>query len=207
MKNMRFGHGSLIAFEGIDGSGKSTQLRLLAEWLLTREIPVHCLSQPSQSLAGRILRSRAEQGRRLPAPVELALFMRDRREQARRHIIPLLSQQCVVLLDRHYLSSVAYQGAAGIDPDEILNACLSFCPIPGKTFLLDIDPMVAIQRINRQRSTDAFEHVEYLKEVRRLYLSYAERLKNIHTLNGERSSVELAAEVRALVADLVGITV
>lgn len=197
--------GYLIAFEGIDGSGKSTQLRLLADWLRERRIPVKCLEQPSSSLAGRILRSRAKQGQRLAPHVELALFIRDRREQARCDIRPLLSKHFIVLLDRHYLSSVAYQGSAGIDPDDILRTCLSFCPIPDVTILVDIDPTVAVQRISRQRAADAFEHVEYLETVRQLYLNYAGRLSNIHTLNGESSSGDLAARIRALVAKVLGI--
>jgi len=101
--------GLLLAFEGIDGSGKSTQLDLLAQWLGDRGILYERLAQPSSSKAGRILRTLAERGERLPPNRELALFLRDRREQAKAIIRPLLSEGLVVLLDRYYLSSVAYK--------------------------------------------------------------------------------------------------
>lgn len=195
--------GALIVFEGIDGSGKSTQRDLLASWLRERGIPVTMLAQPSDSKAGRILRTLAERGRRLSPPRELALFLRDRREQARLQILPKIQQGSVVLLDRHYLSSVVYQGAVGLDPSEILQACLRFSPVPDITFLVDLDPSEALQRITTSRTTDAFEHIEYLRTVRKLYLEWGSRLPDVHVLDGGEKAEVLAAQIRQVVAQLI----
>ncbi len=195
--------GALIAFEGIDGSGKSTQRDLLASWLRERGIPVTMLVQPSDSKAGRILRTLAERGRRLSPSRELALFLRDRREQARLQILPEIHQGSVVLLDRHYLSSVAYQGAVGLDPSEILQACLRFSPVPDATFLVDLDPSEALRRITTSRIADAFEHIEYLRTVRKLYLEWGSRLADVHVLDGGEKAEVLAAQIRQVVAQLI----
>jgi len=183
--------GTLIAFEGIDGSGKGTQLRLLYDWLDNRDIPVIRLAQPSDSMAGRILRELAVRNQRLNPDVELSLFIRDRREQARSTILPFLGRGYTVLLDRHYLSSVAYQGARGLDPEEILKRNLRVAPEPDLTFLIDVDPSIALDRIERTRNTDAFERYDYLTSVRMLYLEWADRLKNVLRIDGNTGETDI----------------
>jgi len=194
--------GLLIAFEGIDGSGKGTQLRLLRNWLKKVGIPVVTFAQPSESIAGRILRERAQRDQRPIPEIELSLFIRDRREQARKMIAPYLGKGYTVLLDRHFLSSVAYQGARGLDPETILRRNIRVAPIPDLTILIDIDPEVAISRIKQTRDTDAFERCEYLYLVRALYIEWAQKLENVVLIDGNGSVKEVHSEIRSHVKNL-----
>jgi dTMP kinase len=195
--------GLLVVFEGIDGSGKSTQRNMLAAWLGTQGIPCTPLAQPSGSLAGRMLRAAITAHRRLPPATELALFVRDRREQARSVITPLLRQGTVVLLDRHYLSSVAYQGALGLDPEEILRTCERFSPVADVTFLFDIDPTAALGRIRKTRTADPFERLEYLVRVRQLYIEWAPRVPHVMVIDATVDASAIQGRLREVVGGLV----
>jgi len=197
------GQGLLVVFEGIDGSGKSTQQDMLASWLDMQGIPCATLAQPSGSLAGRVLRAAIAAHRRLPSATELALFVRDRREQARSVIGPLLRRGTVVLLDRHYLSSVAYQGALGLDPLEILKTCERFSPVADATFLFDIDPTVALSRIRKTRTADPFERSEYLVSVRELYLAWAPRVPHVMVIDASTDASSIQGQLREVVGSLV----
>ncbi|MBN1424303.1 dTMP kinase [Candidatus Fermentibacteria bacterium] len=195
--------GILVVFEGIDGSGKSTQREMLAGWLAEQGARCAMLAQPSDSLAGRMLRRATHAHRRLSPETELALFLRDRREQARSVIRPLLAQGVVVLLDRHYLSSVAYQGALGLDPEEILRRCIRFSPLADVTFLFDIEPNAALARIRKHRSADPFERLDYLVIVRRMYLEWVARIPNAVVVNAAAEGRVIAAQIRETVGRLV----
>ncbi len=192
--------GLLVVFEGIDGSGKSTQLERLRSWLASHDLLVRTFVQPGDSLAGRILRRAMREGKRLAPSTELALFMRDRRQQAPA-IARLLREGFVVLLDRHYLSSVAYQGALGLDPGRILEECLRFCPVADLTFLFDLDPKVALARITRSRSADAFERLDYLARVRELYLVWATRLTGLLVVDAQDPPDTIAATIASVVRE------
>lgn len=196
------GQGVLVVFEGIDGSGKSTQRDMLATWLNMQGIACVSLAQPSGSLAGRVLRAAIQAQQRLSPVTELALFVRDRREQARFVITPLLRQGMVVLLDRHYLSSVAYQGALGLDPEEILRTCEKFSPVADVTFLFDIEPTVALTRIRTIRAADPFERTEYLIRVRELYLAWASRVPHVVVIDAAHDPQSIQLELREVVGRL-----
>lgn len=198
------GNGLLVVFEGIDGSGKSTQRDHVAHWLRAREVPCLALAQPSDSMAGRVLRAAIRAHRRLRPELELALFVRDRREQAVSKIIPALRRGVVVLLDRHYLSSVAYQGALGLDPGRILSSCLHFSPVADLTLLFDLDPSVAVSRIRRTRDVDPFERLDYLTRVRALYLEWARRVPNTLIVDATEEEQALAARLCRIIGGLLG---
>ncbi|MCU0611655.1 MAG: dTMP kinase, partial [Candidatus Eisenbacteria bacterium] len=196
------GRGVLVVFEGIDGSGKSTQRDMLGRWLAQAGVRWATLAQPSSSLAGSLLRKAIAAKRRLPPETELALFVRDRREQARSVIRPLLREGIVVVLDRHYLSSVAYQGALGLDPAAILGRCVRFSPVADVTFLFDIDPSEALRRIAKSRHADPFERRDYLVRVREMYLAWAPRVPDLQILDASEDQEMIATSIRRVVARL-----
>lgn len=163
--------GLLVVVEGVDGVGKSTLLQRLAEfcesagyeWVRSRE--------PTDGSWGRKIRSTSETGR-LSLEEELELFVRDRQEHVEQLIRPALERGSVVLLDRYYFSTAAYQGARGANPEAILEANERFAPRPDLVLLLDCDPVVTLERIrSRGSAPDAFEHLEALQAVRRIFLS------------------------------------
>ena len=108
----------LIVFEGIDGTGKSTQVRLLAQALEERGLTVVTSREPTDGPFGQKLRLSMITGRLSPEE-ELALFHEDRRDHVEHLILPALEAGKVVILDRYFFSTMAYQGARGFDDGSI----------------------------------------------------------------------------------------
>jgi dTMP kinase len=161
-----------FAFEGLDGSGKTTQARLLADRLGSAlgEIPL-LLSEPSLGPAGQEIRERVfRPGAALDPREELRLFLADRAWDVENNILPALRQGRHVIIDRYSLSSVAYQGATGlISQEEIMEANLGF-PKPKLTFLLELSPAEAMGRVaSRSSRRDNYETEEYLARVKGIY--------------------------------------
>lgn len=169
MKNLR---GRLIVFEGIDGSGKTLQLKKTSVWLRREGYKVRELREPTDGRYGQKLRLSASSGRLSPSD-EQDLFLKDRRWNVARNIKPALADGMIVLLDRYYFSSIAYQGARGLHPNEIRRLNEAIAPAPDLVLLFDLDPKTALKRIRTQRgdSPNLFERVDYLKTVREIFLS------------------------------------
>ncbi|HSH14189.1 MAG TPA: dTMP kinase, partial [Desulfurivibrionaceae bacterium] len=127
--------GLLIAVEGIDGTGKSSQVRLLAETLKGKGYPVVVTREPTDGPYGRQIRSFFLKRQQLSPEAELELFMNDRRQHVRELVAPALAAGEIVITDRYYLSTAAYQGAAGRDPEEIMTANEAFAPVPDLVLL------------------------------------------------------------------------
>jgi dTMP kinase len=160
--------GILVALEGIDGTGKSTQAQRLTAIFREQGYAVTALHEPTESPWGRHLREAMTAGyRRLAPSQELDLFLQDRRYDVAAHIQPALTAGQLVLMDRYYFSTIAYQGARGIDPEHIRRLNEAFAPVPDLVFLLLISPAEALKRIRQGRgqTDDAFEQEEYLKSV------------------------------------------
>lgn len=181
--------GFLLVIEGIDGAGKSTLARALASWLRERGRVVVIDREPTDGPHGRALRESAKTGR-LSAEAELDLFLKDRREHVERVIAPALARGEVVILDRYYFSTAAYQGARGLDPAAIIAANEAFAPVPDLVLLLDIDPARGHSRIgSRGDAPDDFEGAAYLADVRRIFLSLDRPF--IHRIDATRSADEV----------------
>lgn len=168
--------GLLIVFEGIDGSGKTTQSKRLQQTFLDRGQDSVWFREPGDSPSGRRIRELAMTDQHLSPEDELALFVEDRRENVRINITPNLMLGNRVILDRYYFSSACYQGARGMDPDAILALHAAFAPRPDLALYIDVDVQSAIERISRNRSERAirFEVEEYLEKVRSHYLRLCE---------------------------------
>jgi len=157
--------GILIAIEGIDGGGKTTQVLELVRTLRLLGLSVITSKEPTDGPHGRALRSSGATGR-LPLEEELALFVADRREHVERLLIPLLRQGGVVIVDRYYFSTAAYQGARGADVQAVLDLNESFAPRPDAVLILDLDVDIGQARI-RARG-DVANHFEDADELRRV---------------------------------------
>lgn len=160
-----------IVFEGIDGTGKSTQARLLATHFRENGRDVIISREPTDGPHGTLLRSSASTGRLSPRQ-ELETFIMDRRQHVAELIIPSLEAGKTVILDRYYFSSMAYQGARGFDPSEIRRENESFAPIPDLLFILDLDVETALLRIgNRGDNANEFEQRANLTRCREIFWS------------------------------------
>jgi len=166
--------GLLVALEGIDGCGKSTQAHRLVASLVALGHRSVTFREPGDSEFGRELRRVFVEGRDISPEEEMRLFLEDRRIDVRDNIAPALAAGCHVVMDRYYLSSVVYQGALGLDPRMIRAENEAFAPRPDLTLILDLPVDVALKRIAASRGrANSFEGREYLEKVRSLYLGFA----------------------------------
>jgi dTMP kinase len=162
--------GLFIVFEGLDGAGKTTQVCRLCERLRQNGYEVVPLKEPTDGPWGQKIRRLALHGRQhISLETELAWFLEDRRQDVEQNIKPALVRGDIVVLDRYYFSTIAYQGARGGDPDSIRQHNEAFAPPPDLLFLLDIAPAQGLQRIQQQRLPDEFERLEYLEHVAALF--------------------------------------
>jgi dTMP kinase len=162
--------GWLVVVEGIDGAGKSTIVHGLAELCKARGFECVTSAEPTRGPWGMKLRRSMTEGR-LSLDEELDLFVKDRAEHVEQVIRPALASGKVVLLDRYYFSTAAYQGARGADPGAILEMNERFAPQPDLVLLLDFDPDGGRERIRaRGDAPNTFEEAEQLRTVRKIFL-------------------------------------
>jgi dTMP kinase len=161
--------GFLIAIEGIDGAGKTTLAHHVQEKLQARHFAVLRTREPTSGHWGQMLRDSALTGR-LSLEEELEAFINDRREHVDKVIIPELEAGKVVIVDRYYFSTMAYQGARGIDPDEIRRRNEVFAPEPDLLVILDLEPKTGLERIRTRgdRATH-FEKTRTLARAREIF--------------------------------------
>ena len=188
--------GKLIVFEGIDGTGKSTHIRLLKEYLEARGIAVQTSFEPTRGEWGMRVRSAALSGTRLCVEEEIDCLLRDRREHVETLIMPALKRGEWVLLDRYYLSMMAYQGATGADVQRIRSLNEAFAPEPDMAFWLDIPVELSMQRIaERGQGTDAFEKRSFQEAVAGIYA--AMQLPYLHRIDATGTAEQTQAAIRA----------
>jgi dTMP kinase len=191
--------GVFIVFEGIDGSGKSTHIKALAEELRGRGYSVLQTSEPSRDRIGNFIRRYAERNdNRLTPETEALLFAADRFEHVKTVIEPTLRRGRIVISDRYLHSSLAYQGAGGLEVDWI-REMNRFAPKPDLGILLDILPEFSLQRVNRRKTV--FEVSDYLRKVRNIYLKLVEEGELVR-IDADKPKKAVQAEVFSLVQEL-----
>jgi len=180
--------GLFIVIEGIDGTGKSTQAKMLQRALESAGQTVTLDHEPSDGPYGKILRASATTGRLSPQE-ELDLFHKDRKHHLDELILPALHRGETVILDRYYFSTMAYQGQRGFDQQEIRETNLKFAPNPDILFILDLAVDQARERIGvRGDTTNEFEQRDALQYCRDTFLSvsneeFAHVIDSSHTID------------------------
>jgi dTMP kinase len=193
--------GRLIAFEGIDGTGKSTQLSLLADYLRGQCFTVVATKEPTDGPYGQQIRALYHNRGQVSPAQELELFILDRRQHVAQCILPALKQGAIVLTDRYYFSTVAYQGAAGCDPADIF-ARHDFAPEPDLVLLLTMPPQASVARIQELRgeTLNDFEQQAQLEKVAAFFASFPHAC--IARIQADRPVAEVQAHLRQAVAPL-----
>ena len=199
-----------IAFEGIDGSGKSTQVKLLAAQLLKEGHQVHTTFEPTDQPIGKIIRSIFSKKMEADERTIAALFAADRLEHllnTQYGMLQKLADGYTVITDRYYLSSYAYHGVhVPMDWVLALNEPCAALKRPDLTCFLDISPEVSMQRIVKSReSIELYETLENQKNVRNKYFEAMELVKaqeNIVHFDATKEPELLAQEVWATVLSL-----
>jgi len=187
--------GFFLVIEGIDGAGKGAQARMLHAWLMERGVDAVLTSEPTSGWIGSLIRRYLHE----PEVDQLTLallFAADRRE----HVLWIESQLeegRVVISDRYVQSSLAYQGAGGVDRRWI-ERINSFAPEPDLLILLDLDPQVALERVAGSRSRlESFEDLEFLRRVREAYLSLSPGL----VIDASKTLDEVQGDIRRAVSE------
>ncbi|MBP5401525.1 MAG: dTMP kinase [Treponema sp.] len=167
---------NFVVFEGIDGAGTSTQLKILRERSESSKI---CFSaEPTDSETGRFLRKILSGSIELNPKTTAFLFAADRAEHVwgKNGIEETIKSGKAVVIDRYIFSSLAYQGVScGKELPRTLNQNF---PLPQLLFFFDIDPSSSLERIKNRGITEIYENKEYLMQTRERYLSVIEEYKN-----------------------------
>lgn len=194
--------GLLIVFEGTDGTGKSTQLQLLAQALQDQGLPVVITREPTEGAYGRQIRELYANRQAVSLDEELNLFLADRKEHVEQLLTPALHSGMIILCDRYYLSTVAYQGAAGLDVNHIL-ARNAFAPVPDLALLFHAPIQTGIRRITQGRGEELndFEKEDYLRQVAAIFSQL--ELPFIRRINAARTIEAIHCEVLGLVQPLI----
>ena len=199
--------GFFITFEGIDGSGKSTQIRKLAKFLEDNGFDIIITREPGGSVGGEEIRNLLLQGEvdRWSAETEILLFTAARRDHLERIILPALQDGKIVICDRFTDSTRMYQGMRGpklrdlVDKltKEVIN-----CD-PDLTIVIDIDPEISLERAkSRKTAEERFEDfgVDLQKKMRTGFIDLSKEFNSrIEVVNGQQSVDEIAKEIFSLV--------
>ena len=204
--------GKFITFEGPEGAGKSTQLKLCAEYLRSKNMEVITTREPGGTPLAEQLRGilKTHSGdEKLHPETELLLMEAARSQHMRELILPALERGCTVLCDRFYDSTSAYQGAArGLDKKyiDILNAFAVGECHPDLTFLLDISPERGFARAEKRPETqgcvDRFEEagLDFHRKVRQGFHDIAAAdPQRVKTIDADRPADVISAEIRGIV--------
>ena len=201
-------NGILVSFEGIDGSGKSTQAALFADYVRSMGRETVLLREPGGTEVGEQIRRvllDASNMDLLPL-AELFLYLAARAQITGERIRPALARDAVVILDRFIDSTAAYQGhARGLGMDRVaeLNRIATDGLVPDLTIVVDCDPAVAASRVNRPPDRMEAEGPSFMSTVREGFLLLSRRHpERIRCVEGARPVAVVAAQVREVAAGL-----
>jgi dTMP kinase len=190
--------GVFICIEGLDGSGKTTHAHRLVRNLQKLEFDAMYTTEPSRGEYGKFIRHSVLQGeKRLPTVVEALLFALDRIDHLEKEVKPALKEGKIEVSDRYVYSSLAYQGAAGLDLkwiEKINKLAIS----PDLAIYIDVPPEVVVKRIRRKKSV--MENLMTQQKVRDVYMKFVEN-GELLPLDGDRKKIEVEKTILETVSD------
>jgi thymidylate kinase len=190
--------GVFICIEGLDASGKTTHAHQLVRNLQRKEFDAVYTTEPSRGEIGRFIRTYIlQRNKRVPSVVETLLFAVDRVDHVEKEIKPALENGKIVISDRYVYSSLAYQGAAGLDLKWIEEINRLALP-PDLAIYIDVPPEVVVKRIRRKKSV--MERLETQRRVREVYMKFVKNEKLV-PVDGNRRKDEVAKDILTVVLD------
>jgi len=193
--------GKFIVIEGIDGAGKSTQARLIFNYLKKRRKKVHLTSEPTNYIIGGLIKSCLTHDWKTSPECLQLLFSADRAYHLEKEILPLLKKGVTIISDRYLFSTIAYGALEIRDFDWLLGLNKNFL-LPDLTFFLKISPKEALRRIGKERFTlTLFEKEKKLKEIWKNYEKLSKIFKNVFIIEGENSIKKVFEEIKKVLKD------
>ena len=201
--------GKFLVIDGPDGAGKSTQLRLLADYLLAQHVPLTLARDPGGTVIGDKIRAiLLDKAHDEMAPAcELMLYMASRAQLVAQVIAPALAAGQCVLCDRYVSSTVAYQGAAGVDVEAIMQAARAAVGgvWPDLTLIVDVPSDLGLSRVGRGGGPDRMESksLEFHRRVRELFLQQAKsQPAKFAIIDGQSEANEVQERIRHAVESM-----
>jgi dTMP kinase len=188
--------GFFICVEGLDGCGKTTQTKLLVKRLKKTGYDAVYTAEPSRGRIGMFIKRYCLHGeKRVSAITEALLFAADRFEHVEKEVIPALDRGKIVVSDRYVYSSLAYQGAGGLDLKwiEMVN---EHAIRPDLAVFVDVEPEAVVRRLKPKKSV--MEDLETQYKVREVYMTFVEKGELVK-INGGKSKREVADDILKLV--------
>ena len=190
---------AFITIEGVESSGKSIQAKLLTDWLKENGLNPLLTIEPGGTPFGKTIRELLLNGTNIDPITEFFLYLSDRKEHIIKVILPAMEKGKIVVSDRYYDSTFAYQGGGrGIDKkwiESLMNYVVQNV-IPDITFLIDISPEISLSRIKGKDRIEK-EEMAFHKRVREAYLKRAREFPDrIRVINGARTIREIQDDIR-----------
>ncbi len=187
--------GKFIVFEGLDGSGQSTQAERLVSFLNKKKIRAHITKEPTNNLIGGLIRGRLQgDWKSTPECLQL-LFAADRAHHLEKKVIPYLEKGINVICDRYFFSAIAF-GSLEIDDWNWLKEINKRFIVPDTVFYLKVSPEICIKRISENRlSFELFEEEAKLKAIEKSYNKLSKEYNFFEIINGEREIEKISEEI------------
>ncbi len=190
--------GSFIVFEGLDGSGTTTQAKLLTEYLKSRNYKVELTSEPSNNLIGGLIRGVLTRQWKLSQKGLQLLFAADRAHHLESFVLPALKKKQVIISTRYFFSSLAF-GSLDLDEKWLAEINKNFL-IPDITFFVDTRPAECLRRIAKTRiRREFFERRKKLEKVRKNYHKLVKKYPKFHKIDGNKGIREIFEEIEKIV--------
>ena len=191
--------GKFIVFEGLDGSGQTTQANLLRAFLKRKGCQIVLTKEPTQdSVAGRKIRKVLDKKFKLGPSILQQLFAGDRAEHLENVVIPALKAGKMVISDRYCFSSFAFGVASGVKLKWLIHINSDFL-LPDLAFILRVSPKICVERIEKRgKRRTFFEEKEKLEKVWQTYQILPNRFASAHIIDGEKPIKEVFSKVKTL---------
>lgn len=194
--------GNLVVFEGLDGSGSSTQVKLLADNLTKEGLDCYTTKEPTNNLIGGLIRGQLTGEWQIGMEGLQLLFAADRAHHLKREVIPALESGKTIICDRYLFSSIAF-GALELNQDWLVKINEKFI-LPDLTIILKVSPDKCIKRMKESRlGLEFFEEKKKLEKVWQNYRWLASEFKNVEVVDGERSIDKIGKEVLEIVTETI----
>ncbi len=192
-----------FVFDGVDGSGKTTQLNQLADWLRDADHDVVICKDPGTTELGERLRSILLSKSEIPIHMrsEMMMFTTARTQLVEQILRPALAAGKTVVLDRYVLSTVVYQGHAGNLDANAIRAVNNFATDglwPDQTFILDLPTEIAMQRLGDNLDRMESRGLAYFEKVRAGFLTEAEKQSDVSVIDATQSVDTIAISIREI---------